>query len=181
MVSDSLRIVLGSAPLGAGRPAVAVAGDRGMAGAYFNVPSLWSMTPRQSIEAECKRRGRAAVVDGCAGRLEGRDIDDELLLALGGPAAEYVLSGGEGGKGGYWPRVWAARGLLHVWDETAAPAIIQATGDESWRVREMAAKVIARHGSGDALDSVLKGRDDPVARVRAAAERAVQSLTARRA
>jgi HEAT repeat protein len=101
------------------------------------------------------------------------------MLALGGPAAEGVLIGREGGRGGYWPRVWAARGLLHVWDDMATPAIIKATADESWRVREMAAKVIARHGVGDALDSVVRLRDDPVARVRAAALGAVEVLTAR--
>jgi hypothetical protein len=65
------------------------------------------MTPRQSVRAECERRGLDAV------------------------AAEYVLAGGEGGRGGYWPRVWAARGLLHAWADVAAPAIIRATADES--------------------------------------------------
>jgi HEAT repeat protein len=89
-----------------------------------------------------------------------------------------VLDGHEGGKSGYWPRVWAARGLLHAWDDRAAPAIIQATTDDAWRVREMAAKVIARHYVGDALTAVAELVNDPVPRVRAAAERAVVILTA---
>src|SRR2546427_1718627 len=38
-----------------------------------------------------------------------------------------LLSGQAGGKTGYWPRVWAARGLLHAWDNRATAAIIQAT------------------------------------------------------
>jgi HEAT repeat protein len=136
------------------------------------------MTPRQSIESECERRGRRAVSRGCVDLLEGRDVDDELVLALGGPAAETVLSGREGGKGGYWPRVWAARGLLYAWDDDATPAIVSAMTDESWRVREMAAKVAARHGLGAAVTVLARLREDPVPRVRAAAGRALARLTA---
>ncbi len=137
------------------------------------------MTPRQSIAAECQRRGKAAVVSGCIDLLQGcPGVDDALLLALAGPAAEGVLDGQAGGKAGYWPRVWAARGLLHAWDDRASAAIIQATTDDAWRVREMAAKVIARHRVGNAFTAVAELRSDPVQRVRAAAERAVVLLTA---
>lgn len=138
------------------------------------------ITPRQSIEAECGRRGRDSVIDGCVGLLEGRhdEVDDGLVLALGGEPARYVLGGGEGGKGGYWPRVWAARGLLHVWDDRATAAVIAAAGDEAWRVREMSAKVVARHRVGDALTAMAELASDRVPRVRAAAERARMLLTA---
>ncbi|MGN6793865.1 MAG: hypothetical protein ACTHJW_15875 [Streptosporangiaceae bacterium] len=136
------------------------------------------MTPRQSVRAECDRRGRDAVVAGCIALLDGEGADETLLLALAGPAAEYVLAGGEGGPGGYWPRVWGARGLLHAWADVAAPAIIRATADEAWRVREMAAKVIAKHQVGDGLGAVVKLANDPVPRVRAAASRAVMILSA---
>jgi len=139
------------------------------------------MTPLQSVTAECERRGRAAVVTGCIGLLEGAETDDGLIIALGGPAAQTVLSGREGGRGGYWPRVWAARGLLPIWADHATPAIIAATMDDAWRVREMAAKVIARHQVGDALAAVVALKDDPVPRVRAAADRAVMILSAARA
>jgi HEAT repeat protein len=88
-----------------------------------------------------------------------------------------VLDGNAGGRDGYWPRVWGARGLLHAWDPAATEAVIVATHDEAWRVREMAAKVIARHRAGDALNAVAALRTDPVPRVRAAAARAVTILT----
>lgn len=91
-----------------------------------------------------------------------------------------ILAGGAGGRNGYWPRSWAARGLLYVWDDSATPAIVRATVDEAWRVREMAAKVIARHRVGDALPAVAALRDDPTPRVRAAAQRAVVRTTAAR-
>jgi hypothetical protein len=135
-------------------------------------------TPRERIASECQRRGKQAVVAGCVDSLDGRDVDDALVVVLGGLHAEYVLSGWEGGKSGYWPRVWAARGLLHAWEDAATPAITRATADEAWRVREMAAKVIARHKVGDALGVVAGLRDDPVKRVSAAAHRAVEILTA---
>lgn len=138
--------------------------------------SIWGMTPRQSIEAECARRGKSAVVSGCVHLLQGREVDDALVLALGGPPAECVLGGGAGGRNGYWPRVWACRGLLYAWEKEAAPAIVQATRDEAWRVREMAAKVIARHHVEDAIGAVVALQGDPVTRVRAAGERSVMAL-----
>jgi HEAT repeats len=147
------------------------------------MPGFWELTPRQSVDAECRRRGQTAVVSGCIALLEGRggDVDDALVLALGGPAAELVLGGREGGRDGYWPRVWAARGLLYAWHDRATPAVTRATTDDAWRVREMAAKVIARHRVGDALTAVAELRNDGVPRVRAAAERAMLILTASRA
>lgn len=135
------------------------------------------LTPGQRVAAECQRRGAAAVVSGCIDLLEAREVDDALVLALGGAAAPHVLGGGEGGKLGHWPRIWAARGLLYVWEDRAGPAITAATADETWRVREMAAKVIARHRVDDALEAVTGLRGDPVPRVRAAADRALARLT----
>lgn len=139
----------------------------------------WELTPRESIEAECARRGRDAVVAGCVALVGGAaaDADPGLLLALAGPAAHKFLDGGEHDDL-YWLRVWGARGLLWAWQDRASGALRAALGDEHWRVREMAAKVAARHLVGDALDPLTALRDgDPVPRVRAAAERAVAALT----
>lgn len=137
-------------------------------------------TPRQRIAAECASHGAAPLTAACAALLEGRhaDVSDDMIIILGGDTARYVLGGGEGGRAGHWPRVWGARGLLHQWDPAAAAAVAGACADEAWRVREMAAKVIARHQVGDALDAVAALRADPVERVRAAASRAVKVLTA---
>lgn len=102
--------------------------------------------------------------------LQGREVDDGLVVALGGAAADYVLGGHEGGKEGYWPRVCAARGLLYAWDDRAIAAIIRATADDAWRVREMAAKVVARYRIDDALNAMVDLQGDKVPRVRSAAE-----------
>ncbi len=135
------------------------------------------LKPRERIDAECDRRGKDAVVAGCIALLEGRDAEGELIVALGGPAALWAVGGGVEGPR-YWRRVWAARGLLWAWDDSALPAILTALDDDAWRVREMAAKVVARHRLGDALPTVADLQGDPTARVRAAASRAVVVLTA---
>jgi hypothetical protein len=140
--------------------------------------SGWERTPRQSIEIECARRGREQVIDGCVALLRGRDVDDNLIMALGGPNGLSVIHDGPAQRNQYWRRVWGARGLLHVYDERAEDTIIEALGDEHWRVREMAAKVIARHRIGAALTAVAELRADPVPRVAAASARAVVLLTA---
>ena len=118
------------------------------------------------------------MVNGCAALLEGRAVDDDLVLALGGPHARHVLSGQAREDQEYWLRVWAARGLLWAWDDTAFLAVVAALDDEQWRVREMACKVVARHRLGEALEAVAPLQNDRVARVRAAAARAVSMLTA---
>jgi HEAT repeats len=133
--------------------------------------------PRERIDAECAKRGKAAVVAGCIALLEGRETDGELIVVLGGPPALWAVGGGVEGPR-YWRRVWATRGLLWAWDDIARPAILTALRDDAWRVREMAAKVVARHRLGDALPIVADLQHDPTARVRAAASRAVELLTA---
>lgn len=140
-----------------------------------------SSAPRLRVEAERAKGGAAPLAAGCVALLEGRpeEVSDDLITIVGGgEPARYILDGGDGGRNGYWPRVWAARALLHAWDPAATATITGATSDEAWRVREMAAKVIARHRAGDAFDAVAALRADPVERVRAAAARSVTLLTA---
>jgi hypothetical protein len=61
--------------------------------------------------------------------------------------------------------------------EIALASVTSALRDGHWRVREMGCMVVARHQVGDALPGVAGLRDDPVARVRKAAARAVVLLT----
>jgi hypothetical protein len=138
--------------------------------------SHWGLTPQQSIEAECARRGKSAVITGCVHLLAGDYTDIGLIMVLGGPGASKFMDG-LSHEDEYWFRVWAIRGLLWAWDDSAAHGVSIALRDESWRVRELAAKVVARHLVGDALPAVVELRDDPVPRVRAAAERAVRLLS----
>jgi hypothetical protein len=139
--------------------------------------SYWGMTPRQSIERECARRGHAGVVAGCRELVRGGTVDPDLLLALGGPGARKFLDG-RPHEDAYWLRVWGTRGLLWAWDDDAVGEIQLALADDAWRVREMALKVVARHQLGDLIAFVAESRGDPMPRVRQAADRALAVLTA---
>jgi hypothetical protein len=73
----------------------------------------------------------------------------------------------------HWLRTWGARGLLHVWDDSASDAVVRGLADEHWRPAEMCLKVAARHdvaGCGDGA-AALTGHQLP--RVRAQAMRAL--------
>jgi hypothetical protein len=139
--------------------------------------SLWGRSPRQSVDAVCAQRGRDAVVDACIALVRGQPVDPALVDVLGGPAARKFQDG-RPHHDDYWLRVWGMRGLLWAWDPSAAPAVAVALADDAWRVREMALKVVRRHLLGETLPDVLRLRDDPVARVRSAASRALVALTA---
>ena len=139
--------------------------------------SQWGMTPQQSIERECARRGRADVIAGCRALVRGEQVDPDLLVALGGPAAGKFLDGAAHADT-YWLQVWGARGLLWVWDDAALPDVVLAIRDPAWRVREMGLKVVARHVLADLVSEVAGARRDPAPRVRQAADRALAVLTA---
>jgi len=134
------------------------------------------MTPRESVEEECRRAGTKSVVARCVAILSGGEADEETLQALAGPASARVLDGGEGGLLGYWPRVWAMRALIYAWNDSATSVVIAGASDESWRVREMTARVVARHQVSDAIEEMVVLRDDEEPRVREAAERALMRL-----
>ena len=136
------------------------------------------VTPALTLDAMCARRGHAEVVAGCVALIRGDYADEAFIREIGGEGATYILDGNKRVDDRYWFRTWGARGLLYVWEDSALPAIVEATHDEHWRVREMAAKVVARHQLDDALPEVVRLRDDPVPRVRTAAERAIARLTA---
>lgn len=129
------------------------------------------MTPRQRIEAHAARVGAAAVVDGCRALLRDDGMDPALVRVLAGDAATWGLE-----RQDHWLRVWGVRGLLWCWDDAALPELAAALADPQWRVRELACKVVARHGLDDLHDPVAGLRDDEVPRVAAAAGRAVRLL-----
>ena len=133
-------------------------------------------TPRARITAACRRLGHDVVVQACIDLIHEREADPALITVLGGPHATTIVSID---VHRYWLRVWATRGLMWAWNDAALPSLRQAMRDDAWRVREMAAKAVARNVIDAALDDVLTLRDDPVLRVRTAAERAVMRLTGR--
>jgi hypothetical protein len=133
-------------------------------------------TPRLRVSLAAERDGRRAFVRQCVDVLAGVRADAELLWVLGGDSAPAVLAGRAGGPTGCWPRTWALRAFLYVWDPEAEHAVVAASSDEHWRVREMAAKVMAarRPTSEPSLEALERLVGDPNPRVRAAAARALR-------
>lgn len=139
--------------------------------------SLACMTPRERLAQASREYGQETVAVWCAELLSGQtshDATDRPSLGwLGGKGADWLLARDELGAHEYWPRVWAARGLLYAWSPRAVPAVVSALDDPAWRVREMAAKVVRLREIG-AAGEVLTGLvDDEVTRVRVAALRAL--------
>ena len=125
------------------------------------------------------RIGEEAVVGWCAELLGGTvSFDDPRrpsLKWLGGRHAAGELRRGDVEDRGqeYWARVWAARALMYVWRPAAEEAVLAGLHDPAWRVREMCAKVARRHAIAAAEPVLSHLLDDPVLRVRVAAEAAL--------
>ncbi|UNK72033.1 hypothetical protein [Microbacterium sp. H1-D42] len=124
------------------------------------------LSPRDSATHAAEVFGRDAVVEWAEELLAGRAGDMDRRY----PDIAWLR--GTPGWPSYWVRVWGARALLHL-GPARPQVVLGATGDEEWRVREMALKVIAAHRLDDP-DGVVDGLvDDPVERVRAQAWRAL--------
>lgn len=134
-------------------------------------PSDLGAAPRALLGELCTRRDEPEAVSACCRLLRGGPAEDhaDLLPYLAGhPGAAYL----EQGRPDYWPRVWAARALLYVWDDDASAAVADGLADPAWRVVEMCLKVAARHQLpvGDAAAGLA---EHPLARLREAAVRAL--------
>lgn len=130
-------------------------------------PRDLSAVPRQLISELTALVPEAEVAGDCVALLEGADPEEyaPLLPHLAGRP-------GIAGFPEYWPRVWAARGLLYVWDDSAAGPVLDGLRDEHWRVAEMCLKVSAKRELPAAEDTI-RLVDYELPRVRAAAVRAL--------
>lgn len=129
--------------------------------------------PRDLLALLAAHIGEHRAARLCADVLAGDDphAHAETVRFLGGDAGRSLLEDGTSWKP-YWSRVWGARGLLYVWDDDAAPVVLDRLHDEHWRVAEMCLKVSARHGL-PCGDEAVRLADHELPRVRAAAARAI--------
>lgn len=137
-------------------------------------------TPRDRALAAARSLGARELASWCADLLTGsldlagQDLHDPRWIAgrawtAWGDPATWRSRGLD-----HWPRTWAARTLLHAWDPVAGPAVEQGLVDEAWRVREMCAKIAARHELGAAApECARRAAGDEVPRVRVASLRAL--------
>ncbi len=130
-------------------------------------------SPRDLLARLAAHVGEVRAAQLCAELLAAESPREhtETLLYLGGAGGQGVLDG-TGGWKPYWSRVWAARGLLYVWDESAAPVVLERLSDPAWRVAEMCLKVSARRDLPAGDEAVRLARHE-LPRVRAAALRAL--------
>ena len=87
--------------------------------------------------------GEADAVDICVDLLVGADPAghaDALPYLAGAPA--YALL--DGAWRNHWARTWGARGLLHVWRDPAADAVVAGLDDVHVDVRRAAALALER-------------------------------------
>ena len=95
----------------------------------------------------------AATVGLCVELLEGADRDEHAdampyltgWCSTGARRPSIPTSWKD-----YWVRTWGARGLLYVWDDIAAPAVVAGLDDEHWRPAEMCLKVSTKREIGEA-------------------------------
>jgi hypothetical protein len=167
-------------------------------------------SPRDLLARLAGHVGEQRAARLCGDVLAADDPHDnpEMVLFLGGSPGRSILYGGGWGPD-YWTKVWGARGLLYVWDEAVAPAVLARLRDEAWRVAEMCLKVSVKRelpaadeaarlatydlprvratamrvlgacGDTEHVDAALAGLDDPAEEVRKAAARAVDQLESR--
>ena len=146
------------------------------------MPSRLDATPAARVAELADLVGPDEVAAWCADLVAARagaaDPDRPPLAWLGGPGTDGLLSleGERWETNRYWVRVWGARGLLHCYRPAAGRDVVDALADDHWRVREMAAKVVAAWEVGEAGDALVPLLADPVPRVRAAAARALGAV-----
>jgi hypothetical protein len=99
------------------------------------------------------RLGSRTTVDLCVDLLEGADRTTypDAMPYLTGVVFEVGSPQFDPAQWkDYWVRTWGARGLLYVWDDVAASAVVAGLGDEHWRPGEMCLKVATRREIGEA-------------------------------
>ncbi len=97
----------------------------------------------------------------------------EVLRFIGRTDATTFFQGERGKRHAYWSRVWSARALAYLGDDSAATWLQGALLDDHWRVRMTAAQTLGRlhiEGHEEALSECLV---DNHPRVRAAAATAL--------
>lgn len=119
----------------------------------------------ERIRAAVAHYGEKVVIDNAVALLRAKNAGKDFLLYAGGRHALGIL---EGAPALYWPELWGARALLHVWGESAAPYIVVGLNNQAWRVREMCAKVVLLRGL-QVAPKLVRLTTDESPRVRSAA------------
>lgn len=121
-----------------------------------------TLPPQQRIAVAVNKYGEEDVVEGAISLMSGNNEGEVFLLYVGGEHAQGIL---DGAPALYWPELWGTRALLYVWNDSAISAVLGALSNPAWRVREMAARVVATRGI-PASDELVPLLSDTTPRVR---------------
>lgn len=119
----------------------------------------------ERLNAAVEHYGADVVAQNAIALLRGKNAGKDFLLYAGGRHALGIL---DGAPALYWPELWGARALLHVWDDAAAPYVVVGLGNQAWRIREMCARVVQLREL-QVADKLVRLSTDENPRVRAAA------------
>ncbi|QCW50193.1 HEAT repeat domain-containing protein [Nocardioides dongxiaopingii] len=127
-----------------------------------------------SIAALAERIGRPAFTAVCVDLLAGAPreryvVELRALTGHGWQPGDAVLDRDRWRD--HWVRTWGARGLLHVWDDAATPAVVRGLADQHHRPAEMCLKVGARHDVAGTGPGAAALAAHPLPRVRVQAVR----------
>lgn len=139
------------------------------------------MQPRERVEVACARWGTKEVLRRAGEALRSapdrpaEGATRELAVLLGQREHDPSWLEGRTSGHGYWARVWCCRALLYVWDDDLTLDVVHALGDDGWRVREMALRVVVLReiACADVLDALVV---DDVPRGLVAAARAIGAV-----
>ncbi len=123
----------------------------------------------ERLRAAVEHYGAQTVEQRAIALLRGENAGKDFLLYAGGRHGLGIL---DGAPALYWPELWGARALLHVWDDSATEPVLAGLRNRAWRVREMCLRVVLERNL-PALDEIVALTDDTNARVRSAALRAL--------
>jgi hypothetical protein len=125
--------------------------------------------PAELIAEAVEQHGTPAVRAWCERLVLGEAVAGDR----GEP--DVALLGGTTGWAPFWSRVWGIRAYRYL-GATPRTVLVHALGDDAWRVREHALAIVRDEAAAELLPQADAALDDPVARVRVAAMRAVAEL-----
>ena len=135
------------------------------------------------------RLGRNVALKTLIGLLTGEVSGEDLVWSpyrdaledIGDGHATRLMTDSTGARLAYWPRVWAARSLAYLGDVRATAALVDAIGDDHWRVRMTAIQTLGRLGVEGVTSDLAGSLNDEHSRVRKAAVVALGWRVANRA
>lgn len=138
-------------------------------------------TPKRGALELVERVGTDAAMHTLGALLRGEVAGGALLqgevrrtlIQIGDGHAFRLMADETGARLDYWPRVWAARAMANLGEQSAQPHLEEALSDDHWRVRMTAVRAMGNLGLAGVSHTVVELLGDEHPRVMRAAVRAL--------